>query len=80
MKKTLISLFALAFAFAVGAANAAKHEMPKTDAPKAEMKKADKKDVKKKEVKKKETKKDAKKGATPAKPAEPMKKDDKAKK
>jgi len=88
MKKTLIALFALAFAFAFGAANAAKHEMPKGDAPKAEMKKADKKDVKKKEVKKKEekkkdAKKDEKKGATPAtpaKPAEPAKKDDKAKK
>ena len=34
MKKTLIALFALAFAFAFGAANAAKHEMPKGDAPK----------------------------------------------
>ena len=41
MKKTLIALFALAFAFAFGAANAAKHEMPKGDAPKAEAKKAD---------------------------------------
>ena len=41
MKKTLIALFALAFAFAFGAANAAKHEMPKGDAPKAAAKKAD---------------------------------------
>ena len=49
MKKTLIALFALAFAFTFGAANAAKHEMPKKgDAPKAEMKKDAKKDVKKK--------------------------------
>ena len=84
MKKTLIALFALAFAFTFGAANAAKHEMPKKgDAPKAEMKKDAKKDVKKKDVKKdakKDAKKDEKKGATPAKPAAPAKKDDKAKK
>src|SRR3989344_2640878 len=72
MKKTLIALFALAFAFAFGAANAAKHEMPKGDATKAEAKKDTKKDakkdVKKKDVKKdakKDTKKDEKKGATP---------------
>ena len=55
MKKTLIALFALAFAFAFGAANAAKHEMPKGDAPKAqgirprtEAKKDAKKDVERK--------------------------------
>ena len=109
MKKTLIALFALAFAFTFGAANAMKHEMPKGDAPKAAAKKADpiakackdmkpgtmvkvdgkdvkcpepKKDVKKKDVKKKDVKKDekkdAKKGATPAAPAAPAKKDDKA--
>ena len=47
MKKTLIALFALAFAFAFGAANAAKHEMPKGDATKAEAKKDTKKDAKK---------------------------------
>ena len=103
MKKTLIALFALASAFAFGAANAAKHEMPKKgDAPKAEAKKADPiakackdkkagtmvkvdgKDVKcpepKKDAKKKSVKKDEKRGAPPAKPAAPAKKDDKAKK
>ena len=65
----------LAFAFPGGAANAAKHEMPKKgDAPKAEMKKDAKKDVKKKDEKKGAT------PATPAKPAAPAKKDDKAKK
>ncbi len=78
MKKTLTTLFALALAFAFGAANAAKHEMPKGNAApaKAEAKKEEKKDVKKKEVKKKkeakkEAKKEEKKGATPATPAAP---------
>lgn len=66
MKKTIATLFALAFAFSFGAAQAAKHEMPKGDAPKAEAKKEEKKEVKKKEVKKK---KEEKKAATPAEPA-----------
>ena len=85
MKKTLIALFALAFAFAFGAANAAKHEMPKKgDAPKAEMKKDAKKDVKKTDVKKKDVKKDDKKKGRQErhmkKDMKDMKKDDKAKK
>ncbi len=84
--ETLIALFALAFAFAFGAAQAAKHEAPKGDAPKAaapakaEAKKDAKdakKEVKKKEVKKKDEKKDAKKADAKKDDA---KKNDKAKK
>jgi uncharacterized low-complexity protein len=66
MKKTLISLFALAFAFILGAAQAAKHEAPAAK-PAAEGKKEVCKDKDGKEVKCPEKKATDKKAAEPAK-------------
>ena len=82
MKKTLIALFALAFAFAFGAAQAAKHEMPKGDAPKAAApaKAEAKKDARRSEEEEGRRKRRRKRRRVrPATPAAPAKKDDKAK-
>ena len=62
MKKTLITLFAAAFALMFGVAQAAKHEGDmKKDGDKKEAKKDGKKDAKKKDAKKDDKKKEEKK-------------------
>jgi hypothetical protein len=74
MKKTLISLFALAFAVVLGAAYAAKDETPAKAATPAAKKKEEMKDPCAEEVKKDIKKKSTEKKADDKKAVEPAKK------